>query len=238
MVWTDTDSDGRFTVDGLPGGAIEIEVGGEGYIGEKVELELGTRESVSGIKVPLKLGLTIAGRVTDADSGLPIRGVSIDADSVNGGGPGSHAFTRTGADGRYTLGGLAPGTYQIRAGRENPVYVQEYFDDQLNSNTAEFVTVSAAQGREGIDLALSVGATISGTVADGDTGLPIAGMDLWAGPAGGEQLSWTRTAGDGSYTLRGIPAGFIEVYVSGQGYVGVGNTLSVAAGETVTGFDF
>ena len=90
----------------------------------------------------------------------------------------------------------------------------------------------------GIDFGLTLGATISGRVTDGETGLPIAGMDVHAGVVGRDHSSWTRTDRNGEYVARGLPDGVIEVSVGGQRYIEQRKTITIRDGVDVTGFDF
>ena len=184
----------------------------------------------------LELGATIAGRVVDAATGTPIPGVEIDADST--GGNRYHSYARTNSDGVFTLTGVKPGTYVIRAGRNHPTYAQQHYDDSFESNQAEPVTVGQEESIGGIDFALRLGGTISGRVTDAETGLPIADMEVSARTAVGSQFEWTRTDTNGDYILRGVPAGIITVWVSGQGYIEVSDSVSVAEGQNITDFDF
>ena len=70
-------------------------------------------------------GATISGGVIDAETGIPIANVNIEAQSVVDGGPNSYASTNV--NGRYTLRGVAPGSYRIRASTDNQNYIQELY---------------------------------------------------------------------------------------------------------------
>ena len=237
LSWAETNVDGSYTLTGLPSGLIEVKVSSESHIEQRVVVSVGDVGSVEGQDFGLELGATIAGRVVDAATGMPIPGVKIDADST-GSGEYHHSFARTDSDGVYTLRGVVPGTYIIRAGRDNATYVQQHYGDSFGEDQAEHVAVGKEESIDGIDFALRLGGTISGTVTDAETGLPIAFMDVSARTAIGSKFAWTRTDNNGGYTLRGVPAGLITVSVSGQGYIEVGRSISVTEGEHVTGFDF
>ena len=115
-----TDSDGRYTLRGVAPGTSRIRArwNEHGYIQEFYDdkhhwddadlLTISGAEAVKGIDFGLRLGATISGRVTDAETGLPIAKVDIDADNIYGGGPNSN--DNTDSDGQYTLRGVAPGT--------------------------------------------------------------------------------------------------------------------------------
>ena len=67
------------------------------------------------------------------------------------------------------------------------------------------------------------GASISARVTDAKTGLPIANIDLAAGPKGVgdlDHLSNVRTDDNGNFTLIGLPEGIIEIHSDDtQGYI-------------------
>ena len=90
----------------------------------------------------------------------------------------------------------------------------------------------------GLGFSLKLGATISGRLVDGETGLPIAGMDVSAGPMDGHHVSWARSDTNGNYMLRGIPDGLIEVNVRGQGYIEARRLVTIREAQDVTNFNF
>ena len=61
----------------------------------------------------LRRGATISGRVVSAATGLPLTRIRLVAFPAKG--DGTDASMDTDADGRYTLTGLAPGSYRVRA---------------------------------------------------------------------------------------------------------------------------
>ena len=70
---------------------------------------------------------TITGRVTD-ESGTALEDVVITRhhEQTQGGSP----VYRTDADGVYTISGLAPGRYRVRAEKEGSVYVPQYYQNK------------------------------------------------------------------------------------------------------------
>ena len=239
MVHTKTDGLGRYTLRGLPDGVIEVEMSGQGS--EYVEATRGVSVSGEGhyadIDFSLVTGTTISGRVTDEDTGLPISNQRIDINNVLGG-IAPRAESVTGDDGRYTLRGVAPGIYRVFPCCAGLDYVREYYDDKLTPGGADLITITAKEPIEGIDFALKRGATISGRVRDGQTGLPISSMRVQAGQAAWPYISETYTDGLGEYTLRGVPNGAIVLVVDGQGYLEQRKSITVTDGEDVTGVDF
>lgn len=102
----EADDDGRYVLDALPPGQIEIVAGPAGGPGQYVgsvrvpdlpELDLELRPTAS-----------VEGRAVDADSGEPVAGVVVAAKS--GGTAETARIGVTGADGRYVLDGIPAGS--------------------------------------------------------------------------------------------------------------------------------
>ena len=149
------------------------------------------------------------------------------------------AGTETGRNGSYTLN-LPTGTYVVKScpgcSRQG-LFVAEWYDDVVGRNEATPVRVTASESSPNINFNLKVDATISGRVVDGQTGLPISGMEVRA-RLNKRDVSETRTGSDGAYNLQGVPDGEIEVAVFGQGYVEQRRNVSVRDGENILGVDF
>ena len=105
-------------------------------------------------------GATISGAVIDAETGRPIANVEIEAQSVVDGGPNS--YTSTDADGRYTLRGVAPGSYRIKTWTNSQNYVHEFYGDTFNWDDANLVTIHGTEPVHGIHFSLKRGASIQG----------------------------------------------------------------------------
>jgi serine/threonine-protein kinase len=232
-----TDSQGQYTVDGVAPGRYTVfaDISDLGYYimrydgqpnddrADTVLVEQGA--SVGKIDFALRIGGTISGRVTDAKTGLPVSGVSIDALNVSGG----FVSGETDSDGHYIILGLAPGSHRLEANVSPIGYVDQ--------NYADAFTFLGQEKFTGLDFELAPFATIAGRVTDASTGLGIPDMEVQARVNDtGEVLALAVTNEKGEYSLAELPDGVIEVVVSGQGYVPQSRTVS--AGEQITGFDF
>ena len=91
--------------------------------------------------------------------------------------------------------------------------MRELYDDSPDWEAADLVAVGGVEAVRGGDFSLTLGATISGRVAD--TGLLMPDMQVAAGPVSGDHLSGVSTDITGNYTLSGLPDGNIEVVVRG-----------------------
>ena len=239
MTTTETDGNGNFTIRGLPDGLTRVAVTDDRFefVSQRRTVTVIGRETVTGFDLALVQGSTISGRVTNVNTGLPIANQRVDAENVRRDyGPRTNA--RTDSDGRYKLLGIAPGTYSIRLCCPSLDYIREFYDEKLTREGADLITIQGIEAVEGIDFTLKQGATISGTVRDGQTGLGIPRMSVRAGLSAFPYLSDTHTDRDGAYTLRGVPDGTIVVVVEGQGYVRQEKIAMVTNGEDIEGFDF
>jgi hypothetical protein len=102
-------------------------------------------------------GSAIAGVVrASGPAGQPLRGICVDASNSRSG---ISAHARTGKTGRYTLRGLAAGTYtvQYQAGCGNRGNYLE---------AVRTVTVLAGRTRRNVDVFLQRGAEVTGTVTN------------------------------------------------------------------------
>ena len=127
----------------------------------------------------------------------------------------------------------------------------EFYDNTTDWHLAARVVVTAGQNTVNIDFSLARGGSISGTVYEADGVTPVADVDVWADSydccGGGEG---TRTAADGTYTIRRLTPGDYRVHARGSERSLAGefydNTtdwhlaarVSVTEGQTTAGIDF
>ena len=123
------------------------------------------------------------------------------------------ASASTDANGNYTVPGLPNGSYKVHFRSNNADYINEWYNDKGDSNSADPVSVTAPNDTPGINAVLAkVGSrgSISGTVTDsnvvGIEGLLVAALDL----------NWTSeydgiTDAQGNYTIVGIPTGTYKI---------------------------
>jgi hypothetical protein len=120
--------------------------------------------TTAGIDFSLDPASTISGTVVAADTGAPLsRRVAAYAADVE------VAFAQTNASGQYTLAGLAPGLYRVRASipfAPFDKYVDTWYKDVCVgcAGTPSAVIVPPSANVTGIDFSLASGGTISGTV--------------------------------------------------------------------------
>jgi len=245
---TITDAAGNYTIAGqLPGSYIVNAGGNSEYAREyynntynytnAAEVTITSGKTTAGINFGLALAGSISGKVIATDTGLPISGVYVDACSA------SYAvcsIARVGSDGNYTIVGLLPGPYDVRANGNNLYAGQSYIKQ---------VTVLGGKKTTGIDFSLTQAGRISGKVIADDTGLPIANVYVYAYANLTSLLNDAYTDSFGKYTLTGLPAGSYNVIASSSGkYSGeyydnthtadTATKVNVTSGKTTTGIDF
>ena len=233
VAWERSNAEGRFILRGLAPGEIYVVVEGQGYLPQRLALTVSGQETVTAGDLELGQGGTITGTVTDA-TGNPISGISVRGKWVD---EDFYSDATTNDQGVYRLAGMGEGRHRISVEDDAQNYVLQYYNSKLDRDEADLVSVRGREEVGNIDFSLSLGATISGRVADGLTGRPIAGMEVRA-RFNRDDISWSTTNNDGNYSLRRVPNGVIEVIVSGQGYVEQSKTVGITDGQDVTGFDF
>jgi hypothetical protein len=235
------DPAGRFRLDALAPGKVELLVRAEGYVDAKVEgVEVREGEVTRGLIVKLSPGARVRGFVLDAES-HPIAGAFVLSDrslasaparSMSSSTPVEQGFSRmllgvarfaaelglagdgvraTARDGSFELVGLEAGTHRILA----------FHRDWCASESAPLDLV-AGEVREGVLLQLSRGGGVQGHVSD-RFGRPVADAMVVAfapggpGSAGGQRLHEGRSNTEGDYLIEPMePGGYVLLLTRGD----------------------
>lgn len=149
--------------------------------------------TTKGIDARMAEGGQIAGRVISASGGAPLEGVEICA--LVGDQEGGCAIT--GANGEYTISGLASGSYTVKF--LAPGYIEQYYNGKSAPTEAEAVSVTAGGTRSGIDAQMESSAIKPvNTKAPEVTGTPAVGEKLscsdgeWANAPTAYTYKWLR----------------------------------------------
>lgn len=157
----------------------------------------------------------ISGTVTAASGGAPVEHVAVCA-VVESPGRRSGWCTTSGTDGAYTIGGLAPGQYEVEfaagyacyPGCSQQNYLTQYYPDRQSLSEAAPVTVLEGRTTGGIDAAMQAGAEIEGRVVNAVGEAPLASVRVCAGSGAEEgRRRCAETNPEGDYLLSGLRAG-------------------------------
>lgn len=116
-------------------------------------------------------------------------------------------------DGSYVTNPLPPGNYLVYVEPFYSDYIREYYNNVYSCDAATLVEVVAGQRKAGIDFELARGSQITGVVRDPD-GQPVKGVWVHAGDEPGCHNRSDLTGADGSYAVKGLPAG--KYYIWGK----------------------
>ncbi|WWB87080.1 carboxypeptidase regulatory-like domain-containing protein [Priestia aryabhattai] len=219
---TATDSSGQFTVLNLGPGAYAVTVFNPNF-GTQSTTTFVQSDTVSTVSLALLPNPgAVQGLITSAQTGESALNTQINILSDAGI---LVATVQTDSNGNYFVPGLAPGTYTLVF--SNPNFQSSTIGAIVGSDTV--ITVNTA-------LTPDPG-TITGTVIDSQTGLPIAGASVQIFPAQSLiPIASAITGQDGGYSVLGIQPGdyVVEATVSNYAVAAVGtavfpNTTATAA---------
>jgi len=157
---------------------------------------------------------SISGTVSDENTHVGIAGIEVCPT------PQPYTFETSCVDtdsgGHYLLPGLPGGNYLVHfsAWRNNLKYVSEFYDNKAYSFEADLFALGAAEDRQ-LNVELAEGGSISGTVTDEGTGLPIAGIAACAIDHEGIPPRCANSDSNGNYILNGLPSGEYSVEFEG-----------------------
>lgn len=153
------------------------------------------------------------GTVTETGTGVPLAGIQV---RVRTSANTYVAATTTGADGRWYVGGLAPGDYKVLFRDATKNHQQIFNGSAAMFGAAAPITVAA--GDELItDQAMMFTPAISGTVTETGTGTPLGGIQVRARTLANTFVGATTTAADGTYALHLPPGTYKLVFTDPTG---------------------
>lgn len=246
------DADGVYTLGGLRTGSVTVSFSSTGDYLEQyynrtdyanaTPVQVTTSQQTTGINGVLELGGSISGRVTVSGSDTPLPGACVSLMSRGGGAGGACSD----AQGRYTIHAVPPGQYAVSFYKNR--YVQQFWQGASDYQSATLVPVATSQAVTGIDAAMQLGGTISGTITDAATGAPVDGCSVWAIAAStGKFAQGACSYSNGAYAIDGLAAGSYRVQFQISGYLNQwyraaaseaeAQPVTVASGEVTSGVD-
>lgn len=204
-----SDAEGRFRVGGLaPGVAVSLVVSRDGFIATALP---GIEPPSSSVEVVLQPASRISGRVLDPER-RPVVEAAVMSRAAEGGLAGSSmpVVARSDAEGNFEIEGVQPGRVEVS------VRAQGFQDFTLAG-----LEVPTDKTVEGLELVLTRGAVVEGTVVD-DAGNPLVGVAIQVlDPREGEfsrRSPRAQTDGDGRYSIANAVPGPRSVEAKLEGY--------------------
>jgi large repetitive protein len=223
-------TDGSFELSDVPPGKWNVRASSPGYRPTEVSgIEVGEGETKEGVVLSLKKGGVVTGRVLDPRGGTGVTNASVawsESSDAGGFGPAAAMMARmngdgsgvtTDADGRFRFEGLPAGRLTLSA--EHPDFLA----------TSKQVDV---ENEANVELTLSLGGSISGTVVgkDGRSGVP--GAQVLLNEQGGGMSfgdDSTRADGSGNFLFEHLKAG--RYGVSARSNAGTTSSKDVVLAE-------
>jgi protocatechuate 3,4-dioxygenase beta subunit len=261
VAWDWTDSTGAYSVGGLDAGTYTLQFdapNGLNYVSEwwndkasaatATAITLATSQTLTGRNVVLAVGATVSGTVT---AGTPAAALpEIHVGVYNAAGL-EVAGAQTDQSGRYSVLGLAAGTYTLKFDPSSQFgnYASEWWNNQTSFDTATTFALTAGQTMTGKNALLAAGATISGTVTGGTPAVALAeaGVSLYRVGAEDEWITSLNTGANGTYSIDSLPAGTYVLSFSASGATNLlaewwndsatrenATTITVTAGQVVS----
>jgi parallel beta-helix repeat protein len=208
-----TNSSGVYALTGLSG-SYKLRFSASGYVeqwyGGTTDQTAATSVTVNapgtttGINMAMVKGASITGTVTDRASGTGLSSAYVLAYNATTGSAISSGYTDS--LGGYTITGLATGSYKIRFTASG--YAEQWSGGTASLTTATSVAATAPDMTSNINMGLTKGAVITGTVTDKDTGAAIPWLDITAYDAvTGSSVSYANTDSSGVYRISGLASG-------------------------------
>ncbi|MHC4398570.1 MAG: carboxypeptidase regulatory-like domain-containing protein [Planctomycetota bacterium] len=210
-----TDAQGRFVFEKIPEGArLDLTVRHPSYVTFRTRgrrggfspapFEAGDRD----VRVRLSPGGVIQGRLVRGEKPVAWENVKVSAALPETSGVAS--YTRTDAEGRFVLTGLAGGQYVVFADKN---YLP---DDEVVCAPVPDVRVEVGEAPVEVDLVCTEGRVLTGRVLDEQTGRPVSDQYVTArlGANFSIRVDQTITDAEGRYRLR-LPLGEYQLIVGG-----------------------
>ncbi len=159
----------------------------------------------------------IHGRIIDAITRKPLAGQHVAAQAQDDSRGGKdfimYGAAKTDQDGKYVIGGISPGRFNVLVGGSVPKTPNE---PSLTAKAIEGLEVVLGKPVQA-NFELTTGRRLSGKVVDVETGQPVAKIHVGyygqARPTSGAACLMVRTKADGSFEFR-VPPGVSKVYVA------------------------
>ena len=165
--------------------------------------------AISGIDEALPAGGSIAGKVTAAATGAPIREVEVcsywEEEEFD-------YCVETAIDGTYEITGLQPGPHEVEFWAPYLGYETQFYLGKSDFSESNPVPVAVGATTANVNAAMALGGRISGHVYTAAGHQPVGGILVCAvGAASGRLQSCAESGSAGGYQLQSLPAGAYKV---------------------------
>ena len=196
------------------------------------------------IDVDLAVGASVAGKVTKV-GGLAAADTQVAVYSVDGATRRGIGSLSTNPDGTYSIKGLTAGTYTLRFSGGPSNLPEQYLGGGGDLETATTFTLGATEARTGLNMTVTAGSTVSGTVRT-PAGAAAGGVYvvIYKRVGTGSAATWEwfyddDTVTNGTYSFGGLAAGtytlkFVTDDELPTQYLGGVSTIESATPFTVT----
>lgn len=224
--WVETTSDGSYAFEDLPAAVYTVTVQADGYVTIVRLVNTVEKQNITDNDFSLSSAGAISGQVTEMDGTTPISGCLVLAISEEG----EAGFAKTDVDGSYIIENLPPSSNYA-------VIFQK--DGYAQASWNGLVEVEPGKTNTEINLALALGATISGQVFGSDGISPVSGAMVTAVVPGTGILT-TTTSTDGSYSFDSLPpASNYTLWVDAVGLAAYyKDGISLSAGQHLANMNF
>ncbi len=223
-----SDDQGNYTLSAIQSGSYKMVVLAAGYIKEYYEnarfiydatpVEI-TAAQTKTIDVDLSKGSSLMGVITDNETEMPLAGATVTLISTSD--RRIQHKAKSNKDGEYTVDGITAENYFLKAG--HPHYFSKWYEDAATRDEAKEIEINAQTELQGIDLELErrprFSGSITGTVIDSASGLPVKGAKIVAMPRSFARPVRAISDAEGKYELTGLKAGVYSLACKAEGYL-------------------
>ena len=217
-----TDSNGDYFLGGLPTDSYKVLFNRTGYYvaewyNDKNSFADADPVAVTGgsttpnIDAQLATGGRISGKITDT-SAVGIQNIRVNVYDLNFHLLGS---ALTYASGNYTIYELPVGNYKICFNNNGQYYTSEWYNDKVDFNAADQVTVTAGSTTTNINAELADSSSVNGSISGKVSNSSGAGIqNIWVviyNNSDESQVTSMKTDANGIYTITELPAATYRV---------------------------
>ncbi len=251
-----TDTSGAYLVGGLAAGSYKLRFyDNDGqylteYYDDKPDLDSANPIAVTAgvtttdVNAQLAQAGLVSGTVTGEDTGLPLTNVRARAYEAATGDYVTSDYTDD--SGVYLITGLAAGSYKLRFTDYDGNYLEEYYDDKPDLDSANPIAVTAGVTTTA-NADLAPAGLISGTITAEMGGAPLDGISVYAyKAASGDYVNNDYTDATGAYLVGGLASGsyklrfsdsdnqYLTEYYDDKPDLNSADPVAVTAGVTTT----